>query len=114
MSKSALLDLLLRGHHVNPSDLGFLVVAAGELAGATAAVAYLATYGETHLVPLASAQTADRRELSVDGTIAGRAFTSGQPVTAPAGDEPTRTLWLPLLDASTRLGVLELVFPRGT
>jgi hypothetical protein len=101
---------MLRGQHVNPSDVGALVVAAGELAGATAAVAYLATYGETHLVPLASAQTADRRELSVDGTVAGRAFTSGQPVTAPAGEEPSRTLWLPLLDASTRLGVLELVF----
>ncbi len=106
-----MLDLLLRGQHVNPSDVGALVVAAGEVAGATAAVAYLATYGETHLVPIASAQTADRRELSVDGTVAGRAFTSGQDVTAPAGDEPHRTLWLPLLDASTRIGVLELVFP---
>ena len=111
MGKSALLELLLRGQHVNPSDVGALVVDAGELAGATAAVAYLGTYGETHLVPLASAQSADRRELSVDGTLAGRAFTSGQPVTSPAGDEPSRTLWLPLLDASTRLGVLELVFP---
>src|SRR4051794_29457981 len=102
---------MLRGQHVNPSDVGALVVAAGELAGATAAVAYLATYGETHLVPFASAQAADRRELNVDGTVAGRAFTSGQAVAAPSTDE-TRTLWMPLLDASTRLGVLELVFSK--
>ena len=113
MSESELLlELILRGQRGNPSDVGALVVAAGELAGATAAVAYLATYGETHLVPVASAQTADRRELSVDGTVAGRAFTSGQLVIAPAGeDTTTRTMWVPLLDVSTRLGVLELVFP---
>jgi len=109
--ESPLLELLLRGQRDNPSDVGGLVIAAGDLVGATAAVAYLATYGETHLVPIASAHTADRRELSVDGTVAGRAFTSGQLVITPPGDEPSRTMWVPLLDVSTRLGVLELVFP---
>jgi serine phosphatase RsbU (regulator of sigma subunit) len=114
VSDSALLDLVLRGQRVAPSDVGALVVAAGEVAGALAAVAYLSTYGETHLVPLASSQTADRRELSVDGTVAGRAFTSGRVVTAPPSDDETRTCWVPLLDASARLGVLELVLPGST
>jgi serine phosphatase RsbU (regulator of sigma subunit) len=111
VTELALVDLVLRGRRTDPSDVESLVADAGRLLGASTAVAYLANYGESHLVPMASAQAADRRDLSVDGTVAGRAFATGQPVLAPGAASEPRTLWVPLLDADARVGVLEVVLP---
>lgn len=41
---------------------------------------------------------------SLEGTVAGRAFTTGEPVLADA------TWWLPLVDGAERLGVIELEY----
>jgi serine phosphatase RsbU (regulator of sigma subunit) len=111
MASDALGDLVLRGRRTDPSEVGTLIAAAGALLGATTTVAYLSSYSESHLVPIASADAADRRDLSVDGSVAGRAFTTGQPVLAPGGTSGSRTLWVPLLDGDGRTGVLELVLP---
>jgi serine phosphatase RsbU (regulator of sigma subunit) len=43
--------------------------------------------------------------LSVDGTLAGRAFRTVQILSTDRGDRPR--LWVPLLDGADRLGVLE-------
>jgi serine phosphatase RsbU (regulator of sigma subunit) len=105
------LDLLRQARRTPPSDLAMLISQAGAVLGATTTVVYLASYSESHLVPLASAQAADRRELSVDGTVAGRAFTTGQPVSITDAQRGIRTTWLPLLDTNARIGVLEIVLP---
>jgi Stage II sporulation protein E (SpoIIE) len=108
---STLVDLVMLARRTDPTDIEAVVAAAGELLGASTTVAYLASYSESHLVPLASPQSADRRDLNVDGSVAGRAFTTGDPVLVPRGTTGSRTLWVPLLDTHARVGVLEIVLP---
>ncbi|HEY8471149.1 MAG TPA: anti-sigma factor antagonist [Natronosporangium sp.] len=48
--------------------------------------------------------------IPIDTTLAGRSFTTGQPVVS-AG--PPDRLWLVLLDGSERLGVMEVILPAG-
>ncbi|TDB86395.1 serine/threonine-protein phosphatase [Actinomadura sp. KC216] len=45
-------------------------------------------------------------ELKVEGTIAGRAFQTVEPVTGQMFDDGTCHYWLPILDGSERIGVL--------
>ena len=52
-----------------------------------------------------------RLPLGVDGTLAGRAYRTGSPVSGEGADEATRRLWLPLREGSERLGVLEATVP---
>ena len=50
-------------------------------------------------------------ELSLEGTIAGRAFATGEPT--QQGDGPT-VMWCPLSEGSERIGLLELTFDEHT
>jgi serine phosphatase RsbU (regulator of sigma subunit) len=52
----------------------------------------------------------ERQELSIEGTLAGRAFRRVEVVDS-AGNHGYR-LWMPLLDGVERLGVAELVLPE--
>ncbi|MFI0411552.1 PP2C family protein-serine/threonine phosphatase [Actinomadura sp. 3N508] len=45
-------------------------------------------------------------ELNIEGTIAGRAFQTLEPVTGQIFDDGTCHYWLPILDGSERIGVL--------
>ncbi|TMR03836.1 serine/threonine-protein phosphatase [Actinomadura soli] len=45
-------------------------------------------------------------ELKIDGTIAGRAFQTVEPVTGQVFDDGTCHYWLPILDGTERIGVL--------
>lgn len=47
--------------------------------------------------------------LSVDSTIAGRAYQHGDVVTQPTAEGPGATVWLPLCEGADRLGVLSVV-----
>lgn len=69
----------------------------------------LADYGQTCLVELESDRAGHRESLGLDSTVAGRAYTTGnaQEVTDEAGFR----LWLPLLEATHRVGVLEVHAP---
>ncbi len=73
--------------------------------GASAMV-WLADHEQRCLVPLAVPPLDDRARQNIDGTMAGRAYTTGAPVTAADG-EGTR-LWVRVADAGDRLGVLEV------
>ena len=53
-----------------------------------------------------------RVALGIEGTLAGRAYRTGQ-VQAADGAAGTRRLWLPLSEGSERLGVLEVAAPVG-
>ena len=63
-------------------------------------VVYLADFAHQMLFPLAG----DEAEQEVAGSMAGRAFTTGQPVTS-RGDGPVR-VWVPVVEQTTRTGVL--------
>jgi sigma-B regulation protein RsbU (phosphoserine phosphatase) len=49
--------------------------------------------------------------IAIDSTVAGRVFTSVQPRSSTAGGRSR--LWMPLLDGTERLGVLEVVVHSG-
>jgi sigma-B regulation protein RsbU (phosphoserine phosphatase) len=95
-----LLDLRHRGR---PEDLPSVLTEAAPLLDAAEIVVLLIDYGQISLFPLrgttASAQP-------VEGTLAGRAFTTTR-VTQESVDDGTR-LWLPLLHGAERLGVLQV------
>ena len=107
---AAALDTVLRAAHVMaPGEMPELALAGARHLGAGTAVLWLIDYEQSTLVPLLGAHDEDRRPLSVDGSIAGRAFRAVDMVETEAPDE--RHLWVPLLDGVERLGVLELVVP---
>jgi serine phosphatase RsbU (regulator of sigma subunit) len=97
------------------------LIAADEVAGLLArhvkamnadeAVLYLADYGQRVLVPLPGVGVPTREPLQIDGTLGGRAFRDVAmfDVEVPHGG---RRLWLPLLDGTTRLGVMEVTVDR--
>jgi sigma-B regulation protein RsbU (phosphoserine phosphatase) len=86
-----------------PEDLAALAMAVAPALGAAELVIYLVDYGQTQLVPLRAKDTPSREPLPVEGTVAGRAFTSEQAY------ETEHQIWVPLLDAAQRIGVLEIV-----
>jgi hypothetical protein len=91
--------------NTGPDDLATLVLRTAPAVGATEIAVYLADYSQSALVPL-PAPGLNREILSIETTLAGRAFASLEAQGAP--DSPDR-LWVPLLDGCERLGVLELV-----
>lgn len=88
-----------------------LVARSVKAMGADEAVLYLTDYGQRVLVPLPGVDVAAREPLQIDATLGGRAFRDAAvfDVDAP-GDR--RRLWLPLLDGTARLGVMEVTVDR--
>ncbi|CCH89100.1 Serine phosphatase RsbU, regulator of sigma subunit [Modestobacter italicus] len=81
--------------------------------GAREAVIYLADYEQLLLQPLRGAGVPARQELSIDGSLGGRAFRRVEVVTVATNARGQR-MWLPLLDGVDRLGVMELVVGEAT
>ncbi|MET7876072.1 PP2C family protein-serine/threonine phosphatase [Micromonospora profundi] len=99
--------LQLNAPRGGPDELSLLVTRAAPAIGATEVVIYLADYTQSILVPLLGAGLV-RDELTIETTLAGRAFTSLD--VQRAAETPDR-LWVPLLLGCERLGVLEVVSP---
>jgi len=98
--------LVDRAHLMAPDELAPLVDQAARRLGATGARVWLVSRDQRSLsrLPLGAAeQPADA--LGLDGTLAGRVYRSTQTL-ASSSDGPR--LWVPLLDGTERLGVLEL------
>ena len=68
-------------------------------------VTYLADFSRQALIPLAAPVPAEQ----VAGTLAGRAFTTGEPVIS-ARDGHVR-VWVPVVEQTARIGVLALSLP---
>jgi serine phosphatase RsbU (regulator of sigma subunit) len=89
------------------ADLHRVLAAACEPMLARDPVVYLADFASQVLVPLA----AGAAEQEVAGTMAGRAFTTGQPVT---GDQDGLVrVWVPVVEQTTRTGVLAVTVPHA-
>jgi serine phosphatase RsbU (regulator of sigma subunit) len=117
-------EVLDASHNAPPDDVPHLLDAAATRLGARGALLYLADVDQRWLVPVSgraewSAAAPERPDppeppeppgsleaQEIDGTLAGRAFQTGQP-TGTVGDGP---LWFPVRDGAERLGVLRLGF----
>ena len=102
------LSALLRGSHLlAPDDLAATAATEARRMGVRETVLYLADYEQATLLPLTGAGVPERHELTIEGTMAGRAFRRVQVVSSRATQSIHR-LWVPLLDGVERLGVAEL------
>ena len=72
-------------------------------------VLYLVDHEQKCLIPVPGPSAQDREPLPVQGTVAGRAFISNA-IVQLEGEGGGRRLWLPLLDGTERLGVVQMTF----
>ena len=95
--------LLALRRDLGPDDIQGIVDAVRTLVGADRARLHVADYAlKAAQVLTPSGDLGD--SYTLEGTLAGRAFTTGEPVLADT------TWWLPLVDGAERLGVLELEY----
>jgi serine phosphatase RsbU (regulator of sigma subunit) len=104
---------LRRSHLSSAQDLGVVLAEEARAMGADALVIYVVDYEQNWLVPVRGPHAAGRETLSVQGTMAGRAFATSSIVEAEADGGHGRRLWLPLLDGTERLGAMEITFLGG-
>ena len=94
-----------------PYELAGLFDACARRLGARGATAYLADLQQDELLPLVDPVGGVDEDplpgLSVDGTLAGRAYQTEHPQQQGHDDESS-TLWLPLLTGTSRLGALRV------
>jgi hypothetical protein len=100
-----LLGSLLDRAHWSPPDLVATLIAeeVAYIGGRDVAI-YLQDYDQLTLVPLPGDGLEDNGSEAIDGSFAGRAFSSDLPVERPEPDGVR--LFLPMLDGSDRVGVL--------
>jgi hypothetical protein len=105
-SLAAVRALLDCSHLAGPDSLPELVTRAGALIGADSVELFLVDYDQTVLVPLAAhvagAAGSAHVELSVESTLAGRAFTDVAQQVSSVGDGST--VWTPVLDGTIASG----------
>jgi Stage II sporulation protein E (SpoIIE) len=89
------------------SDLGRVMAAACAPLPAWDPVVYLADFSRKVLLPLAAGMARE----DVAGTLAGRTFTSGEPVTSDRGGSVR--VWVPMVEQTSRTGVLAVTMPRA-
>ncbi|MDQ3756564.1 MAG: serine/threonine-protein phosphatase [Actinomycetota bacterium] len=98
--------LLDASHRLAPHALAAAARQAASLLGATELTIYLVDYNQRVLVPVPDVvHPVDKDELEIDSTMAGRCYRQTEVLTSRA-DGSVR-LWVPLLDGSERLGVVE-------
>jgi hypothetical protein len=107
-----LLEVLRRTHLSAAPDLAGVVAEEGRRLGIDPLVLYLLDLEQRCLVPVPGPGAGGRETLPVQGTMAGRAFAANAILDVPEEQGAGRRLWLPLLDGTERLGVVEMTF-RG-
>jgi hypothetical protein len=103
-------ELLKRMELAQPDELAAEVNAVTEASGVEVTI-YLVDHEQRQLRPLPEPGKPTPAPLSVEGTIAGRTFTTVRPHPASEQRTPYR-LWVPLVDGAERLGVAEVVVHR--
>ncbi|WP_144123657.1 PP2C family protein-serine/threonine phosphatase [Catellatospora sichuanensis] len=106
---AALLDLLHLTQQAQDDQVAECVSAALRPLGMET-TCYLVDEEQRHLHPLAEHGKQSAARLGVEGTVAGRAFTTVD--TQRVGGGLGSRLWVPLVDGTERLGVVEIVLRR--
>ena len=103
-------DLLAASHLLAPGAVGAALAAAARPLGIRQARVYLADLQQRELAPLETGGGPPGPALAIDSTLAGRAYRDVQlhSMPAPDGGDGFR-VWVPLVDGTERLGVLELL-----
>lgn len=108
--------MLDRAHLSAPGDMPDVLAETAAVLGWTARL-FLADDGQSVLIPVRGRTGPAAQDvggpLSIDGTLAGRAFRLVEPVAA-RDDGQEVGLWVPLLDGVHRFGVIRFGFPPGT
>jgi hypothetical protein len=102
-------ELLARSHLLAPEQVAdALMDTAGSL-GVTKARVYLADLEQRHLRAVPGGAGESPEMLAIDSTVAGHAYRTLRIHGGPVGDGGSRhRAWVPLVDGTERLGVLEL------
>lgn len=107
---AAIVELMLGTHLAPPESIGDAVAAAAARLGVDALV-HVIDYQCRVLVPVPARWADGGEPLSVEGTVAGRAFRTLQTVTSTA--DGRQRLWVPVVDGVERVGVLRVTLPEG-
>src|SRR5205085_12476636 len=102
-------DLLADAQFAVPDDVPGLLSAHARRLGALDAAIFLVDYGQRVLTPLPRPGGPDRQSVAVEGTLAGRAFS-----TLSLQWNGDRTLlWVPMVEGNERLGVIGFELPAA-
>jgi hypothetical protein len=99
-------ELLNRSHLLQPDMLADVLAEHARPLGVRGATVYLADLGQRYLRTMPHEAG---RPLSIDSTLAGRAFRTIEIQTGSPDPDGRHHVWLPLMDGTERLGVLELL-----
>ena len=107
-------DLFEGAHQAAPHELPELFARTAAGFGVRDVAVYLADLQQAALLPFVSSagppEGAQVEALSIDSTLAGRAFQHTAAVLQPVDDTDDETrVWLPLLNGTERLGVMSMV-----
>ena len=101
-------EVLRRAHLSAPEDLGRVIAEEARRIGVDSLVVYVVDYEQRTLVPVPAPDAEEDEPLSIQGTVAGRAFASTAILDVEGDAGEGRRLWIPLLDGTERVGVLRL------
>jgi serine phosphatase RsbU (regulator of sigma subunit) len=104
-------DLLEMSHSMAPDNVAGIARSMAEREGLHDLELYIVDYEQMTLVRVPTSEF-DSVTVSVDSTVAGRAFISSETRSVPASDG--ERLWVPLLDGGERIGVLGVTVTDDT
>jgi len=107
ISERVLGSILDRSSLTAPDDVPDLVTEHARMLGALEVTLYRVDYEQVSLIPLGGKGIGEREPLTIDATLAGRAFRFVQVLEQEVDD--CRRVWIPLVDGTERVGVMELI-----
>ena len=102
-------DLLAASHLLPPDAVDGVLAAAARPLGVRQAQVYLADLQQRELTLLETGGGPAGGALAIDSTLAGRAYRDVKLHHVPAPDGDGYRVWVPMVDGTERLGVLELL-----
>ena len=105
-------ELIEHTRFIVPDQLPGVLVEHGREVGAVDVALYLVDYEQRMLVPVPQLGGPEREAVRIDATVAGRCFRTIE-IQQTTTEDGARRLWVPLLDGTERLGVLQVDFAHG-
>lgn len=105
-------SLLAAAHLVVPDAIPGLIDRYAKGLRADSAVLYLVDLDQCTLVPLSAPGSTPLQKVGIDRTLPGRCYRSLD-VVETLDEAGNRTVWVPVVDGTERLGVLQLMFAGG-
>jgi serine phosphatase RsbU (regulator of sigma subunit) len=106
--------MLARTHMCEPSRVGEVIAEEMEKAlGARGIVIYVINLEETGLVPVPRPLRADPVIQDIEGSMAGRSFTSTRILSTPGAEPGHVRVFVPIIDGTDRMGTLQVEVPVG-